>query len=961
LTCYFSQNTSQYAPDRCPGLRRPYQVQEIMSWWNPLEELAKDLQGGFSLDNLQGSDAAAEPQEMQDLSPPQVDSRPSVPSAPPTSSAISNANVNANVSAEFSSVAITATAATDHATAAPEAPRGEEEEDDDDIDRLLPSWAGSAQNTTEATSNGVVGICAGAGAEVEATAARAAVRAVIVKLPEEEKEKEKENGKEDTGVTPANQEAIPANKDAVGSVQHAHTNNDSSSAWEAEKRSLIAAVATAGSDAKSSAAALAMTQRDLLQCQHQLQELQAQSLNWQKDREGMEMQLLSTARDMHAATTDRNANSAPSTPTPGMDMDMFIGATSTPKHGSGKALDEAEAKGELQTEIELLKTLLQKAMEANAVLERGAEAQAAQFKLTFVDLTAGKNDAESKNDQLATKVRDLAKVYAECKKKLQNALTDTATTAESCKTLEADLKALQSKYAETRKNSLSTTETYAEEKRFAEGRISEQEKSIESLKAQVAELQERLRVEKSCLAEAMTESNAIQLQEVKAHAEKALKEYRQKMHSMEEEHSEAQITLQDEVRVLKLQSSTNSDVAQGHEEYKKRAQIALKKANTIVCEKTAEIEALHKELEEVRAELTAALAHSKATAAAFKSAGSEHAIAMSAVSITLETLQRQSVTLEQEKLQWGADKLALQAQVDIVQREVNDLRHAASVAASAVLATPAKASGIHAERAPGADATATATATARGSAEKVLPETPAASSSQRTGLTPLVTPSVTITATGTKAQHGTRVAQSSEEANFNGNGNSNSNSDSLSSESGEAGVRMNRSGQGSPGSPSNASKSHNSSTDNGSSSGSGNLFYAHSLKAEIDELRQHLSSRGLDLEELKRALQLEKALRVKLSAQREELLSYIERSKQAGGEESTVNMEYLKNCTMRYMGTFEISEKKKLFPVIATILKLTKAERDAIEEGFVRQEKFMLADGLSGTLSNISRGFFGKN
>jgi len=129
----------------------------------------------------------------------------------------------------------------------------------------------------------------------------------------------------------------------------------------------------------------------------------------------------------------------------------------------------------------------------------------------------------------------------------------------------------------------------------------------------------------------------------------------------------------------------------------------------------------------------------------------------------------------------------------------------------------------------------------------------------------------------------------------------------------------------------------------------------------MDELRQQLSSRGLELEELKRALQLEKALRVKLSTQKEELLCYIDRSKQASGEESTVNMEYLKNCIMRYMGTFEISEKKKLFPVIATILKLTKAEKAATIEGFQRQEKFMLADGLSGALSNTIRGLWGES
>ena len=43
-----------------------------------------------------------------------------------------------------------------------------------------------------------------------------------------------------------------------------------------------------------------------------------------------------------------------------------------------------------------------------------------------------------------------------------------------------------------------------------------------------------------------------------------------------------------------------------------------------------------------------------------------------------------------------------------------------------------------------------------------------------------------------------------------------------------------------------------------------------------------------------------------------------------------LNMEYLKNCVCRFMTTTEMSEKKRLFPVISTILNFTTSERQQI-------------------------------
>lgn len=38
-------------------------------------------------------------------------------------------------------------------------------------------------------------------------------------------------------------------------------------------------------------------------------------------------------------------------------------------------------------------------------------------------------------------------------------------------------------------------------------------------------------------------------------------------------------------------------------------------------------------------------------------------------------------------------------------------------------------------------------------------------------------------------------------------------------------------------------------------------------------------------------------------------------------------MEYLKNCVYKYMSSNELSEKKRLYPVICTLLKLTNQEK----------------------------------
>jgi hypothetical protein len=70
----------------------------------------------------------------------------------------------------------------------------------------------------------------------------------------------------------------------------------------------------------------------------------------------------------------------------------------------------------------------------------------------------------------------------------------------------------------------------------------------------------------------------------------------------------------------------------------------------------------------------------------------------------------------------------------------------------------------------------------------------------------------------------------------------------------------------------------------------------------------------------------------------EELLSYLDRTKKSSESDSAINMEYLKTCVYRFMATTEVSERKRLFPVIATIMRLTSAEKATVEAALASAE-----------------------
>ncbi len=90
-------------------------------------------------------------------------------------------------------------------------------------------------------------------------------------------------------------------------------------------------------------------------------------------------------------------------------------------------------------------------------------------------------------------------------------------------------------------------------------------------------------------------------------------------------------------------------------------------------------------------------------------------------------------------------------------------------------------------------------------------------------------------------------------------------------------------------------------------------------------------------------------------------MAFIERMKKFNkandAENAMINMEYLKNCIVRFMSSTEISEKKKIFPAISTILKFTQHENETISLAIEKAPEEAIQT-LSAFAANSLQGFF---
>ena len=72
-----------------------------------------------------------------------------------------------------------------------------------------------------------------------------------------------------------------------------------------------------------------------------------------------------------------------------------------------------------------------------------------------------------------------------------------------------------------------------------------------------------------------------------------------------------------------------------------------------------------------------------------------------------------------------------------------------------------------------------------------------------------------------------------------------------------------------------------------------------------------------------------------------------------GGDGDNVNVEYLKNVLLQYLTSQTVGEKRRLLPVLATVLSLTPAERIKAEKSLesnkgIRGVGEVLIEGVEG-------------
>lgn len=141
------------------------------------------------------------------------------------------------------------------------------------------------------------------------------------------------------------------------------------------------------------------------------------------------------------------------------------------------------------------------------------------------------------------------------------------------------------------------------------------------------------------------------------------------------------------------------------------------------------------------------------------------------------------------------------------------------------------------------------------------------------------------------------------------------------------------------------------------------LLLVNELQLQAELLKKELSQRGINVEATRQELQYEKEEKRLLSNKIEELLAFIDRTKRLndGGPDSTINMEYLKNCIFKYMCSTELSERKRLYPVISTILKLTSQELALIENAFaISEQRENEFENTFSTITNTFGSLWGK-
>ncbi|GMH62378.1 hypothetical protein TrRE_jg9728 [Triparma retinervis] len=131
------------------------------------------------------------------------------------------------------------------------------------------------------------------------------------------------------------------------------------------------------------------------------------------------------------------------------------------------------------------------------------------------------------------------------------------------------------------------------------------------------------------------------------------------------------------------------------------------------------------------------------------------------------------------------------------------------------------------------------------------------------------------------------------------------------------------------------------------------LIYALSKASELSIATSEITRLSSLLADVSDDLSVEKEKGTELEKALENAKMEIERKERMGGGDDNVNVEYLKNVLLQYLTSPAVTEKKRLLPVLATVLSLTpserlKAERSLESNKGIRGVGEVLIEGVEG-------------
>jgi len=140
------------------------------------------------------------------------------------------------------------------------------------------------------------------------------------------------------------------------------------------------------------------------------------------------------------------------------------------------------------------------------------------------------------------------------------------------------------------------------------------------------------------------------------------------------------------------------------------------------------------------------------------------------------------------------------------------------------------------------------------------------------------------------------------------------------------------------------------------------LVFVARLQTQVEALRRDLAQRGIDLEAAVQEGQYERDEKRVLKDRVAELVAYLDRAKTREGADAATNMEYLKTCVLRFMSSTEAADRRRLYPVIAALLKLTPQEVGTVEAALraseERDNEFQNTLSSIGSFASTSLGSF---